>query len=534
MNKGPLSIKCINELGKILKLHGSITSQGGISPIRYLDKADVNPNSKTVRRRLGYAFNLLGKLPSQKLRKVPVTLNLYSKKTGKKVAGFRQSLRAVNLFNGRPLNPGYQDSFSELRNQFNKEFRFISKIDQPAKLLSKIFAHFLNRFLEGLEIAEAPSLSDYCFAYRKNKSHHNLLSSAEEWIFEEGHYYAVRTDIKSFFDCIQFTRMRTILTEALQSKGIEDPFFVEWCMTLAFPRKIASWEVKRQSKHRIPFSPCIRLCKSVGVPQGSPLSAPLSNLYLSQVDFDMERIGKEKGFRYLRYADDIMILCKSTEMMQSALTLLKDSLSDHMLDLTLNLNKTECEDIRSGKVSFMGFRWTGNSIPGQRKSMVDAKYFNFRRKITEATTMRMRRSYLKKKVGTLSEEEYLLKRIVTTINKKLLGKSDSKSKSGKTYPMASHYNHGNEQLILQQMQRLDRWIHYRVARFVVGNQEKKYGNGRRCSSTKYVFKKLIPAYNKKVLSGEYSEEQKLHLHHLPRLFMDRHRAGMVTMYGLGE
>ena len=100
--------------------------------------------------------------------------------------------------------------------------------------------------------------------------------------------------------------------------------------------------------------------------------------------------------------------------------------------------------------------------------------------------------------------------------------------------MASHYNHGNEALILEQMQRLDRWIHYRIARFVVGADEKKYRNGRKSTATKYVFKKLLPKFNQKVTQGHYPEEQKLHVHHLPRLFMDRHRAGRVTVYGLGH
>ena len=533
MEKGPLAKECISELGKILKQHGAMPS-GKFTAINYLDKADANLSPESVTKRIAYAFRLMGRLPPLTLRKKPVTLQLYSKRNGKRVAGFRQSLRAVNLFNGQPVKGIQTQSISDLRTLFNKEFRFISRIEQPAKLISKVLAFYLNQFLEGSIDGASPSLSEYCFAYRKNKSHHDLLTRAEKWIFEEGYSYALRTDITSFFDRIRQDRMRLILEKALLDQNMADAFFVEWCMALAFPRKLASWEVKRRSKKRSTFSPCIKMCKSVGVPQGSPLSAPLSNLYLTGVDHDMASEGLENEFKYLRYADDIMVLCRNENIAQLASERLKHSIEDHGLALELNAGKTDFQDVRSGKVSFMGFQWTGNPTPGRRKIMIEQKYFNFRHKITEATTMRLRRSYLKKKQSPLSEEEYLLKRIITTINRKLLGQTENKTNSKKAYPMASHYNHGNEELILQQMRRLDRWIHYRVARFVVGDDEKRYGNGRRASATKYVFQKLLPRFNGSVAKGSYPDEQKLHLHHLPRLFIDRQRAGKVTVYGVGH
>ncbi|WP_270244269.1 reverse transcriptase domain-containing protein, partial [Phocaeicola coprocola] len=45
----------------------------------------------------------------------------------------------------------------------------------------------------------------------------------------------------------------------------------------------------------------------VGVPQGGPLSPLLSNIMLNELDKELER----RGHLFVRYADDLVIFCKS-------------------------------------------------------------------------------------------------------------------------------------------------------------------------------------------------------------------------------
>ena len=47
--------------------------------------------------------------------------------------------------------------------------------------------------------------------------------------------------------------------------------------------------------------------RRIGVPQGSPISPLLSNIMLHELDTEMERL----GLRFVRYADDFSIYCKT-------------------------------------------------------------------------------------------------------------------------------------------------------------------------------------------------------------------------------
>ena len=51
------------------------------------------------------------------------------------------------------------------------------------------------------------------------------------------------------------------------------------------------------------------------MPQGGPLSPLLSNVMLNELDKELER----RGHRFVRYADDCMILCKSKKSAERTL-----------------------------------------------------------------------------------------------------------------------------------------------------------------------------------------------------------------------
>jgi len=105
-----------------------------------------------------------------------------------------------------------------------------------------------------------------------------------------------------------------------------------------------------------------------GTPQGGVISPLLSNLYLHLLDRIWERhqLEKKLGARIVRYADDIVVLCRCGT--ERPMVILRKILE--RLGLTLNEAKTRIVNAFEGKYDFLGFiiwmgkgRKTGNHYP---------------------------------------------------------------------------------------------------------------------------------------------------------------------------
>ena len=79
-----------------------------------------------------------------------------------------------------------------------------------------------------------------------------------------------------------------------------------------------------------------------GVPQGSPLSPLLSNLYLDHLDEAL----MEENLRLVRFADDFLVLCKNEKRAKRALDITEDVLA--ALKLRINRDKTRLVDFNRG------------------------------------------------------------------------------------------------------------------------------------------------------------------------------------------
>lgn len=85
-----------------------------------------------------------------------------------------------------------------------------------------------------------------------------------------------------------------------------------------------------------------------GVPQGGPLSPLLSNVMLNELDKELER----RGHKFVRYADDCMILCKSKRSAERTLTSIIPFI-EKKLFLKVNRDKTSVAHI--SKVKYLGY-----------------------------------------------------------------------------------------------------------------------------------------------------------------------------------
>src|ERR1700751_4735848 len=91
-----------------------------------------------------------------------------------------------------------------------------------------------------------------------------------------------------------------------------------------------------------------------GIPQGSPLSPLLANIYMRRFVLGWKKLGLEKslGTRLVTYADDLVILCRRGNA-EAALHRLREIMGK--LKLTVHEGKTQICTVPEGEFDFLGF-----------------------------------------------------------------------------------------------------------------------------------------------------------------------------------
>ena len=111
-----------------------------------------------------------------------------------------------------------------------------------------------------------------------------------------------------------------------------------------------------------------------GIPQGSPISPLLANLYMRRFVLGWKKLGLERslGSRIVTYADDLVILCR-TGKAEAALHHLREIMGK--LKLTVNEEKTRICRVPDGQFDFLGYTFgrmysarTGQARLGHRPS----------------------------------------------------------------------------------------------------------------------------------------------------------------------
>jgi RNA-directed DNA polymerase len=100
-----------------------------------------------------------------------------------------------------------------------------------------------------------------------------------------------------------------------------------------------------------------------GTPQGGVISPLLANVYLHPVDVMLGAVGHHS----VRYADDLVILCRSRAEAETALSLLQDAMASRKL--TLHPTKTKIADAIVEGFDFLGYHFHGGRRWPRRKSI---------------------------------------------------------------------------------------------------------------------------------------------------------------------
>jgi len=175
------------------------------------------------------------------------------------------------------------------------------------------------------------------YGFRPKRSAHQALNKCKDYI-TDGYKYAVDMDLEKFFDTVNQSKLIEILSRTIKDGRV---------ISLIHKYLSAGVLVRHKFENT-----------EVGVPQGGPLSPLLSNIMLNELDKELEN----RGHRFARYADDIVILCKSKRSADRTLTNIILYIEEKLF-LKVNREKTVVAYITN--IKFLGYSFYENKKEGR-------------------------------------------------------------------------------------------------------------------------------------------------------------------------
>jgi group II intron reverse transcriptase/maturase len=205
------------------------------------------------------------------------------------------------------------------------------------------------------------------YAYRPGRNAQQAVVEAEE-LLRRGHPEVVDADLADYFGSIPHAELMRSLTRRIVDRRVLHliKMWLECSVeeTDDRGRKIRTTEAKDSRR---------------GIPQGSPISPLLANLYMRRFVLGWKKLGLERRFgsRIVTYADDLVILCRRGKA-EEALQRMRELMDT--LKLTVNDAKTRICRVPEQEFDFLGYTFgrlysarTGRAYIGLRPSKKSVK-----------------------------------------------------------------------------------------------------------------------------------------------------------------
>lgn len=203
--------------------------------------------------------------------------------------------------------------------------------------------------------------SDYSYGFRPQRNTHQAVQKALGYI-NSGYQYIVEIDLKGFFDMVDHALLLQILYRKIKCRA-----------TMCLIRRWLRAPLERNGKLEK---------RRIGVPQGSPISPLLSNIILHELDTEMERM----GLRFVRYADDFSIYCKTHGEARKAGNQVYFFLRDK---LKLPINRDKSGIRRPVYFQILGYGFVPTYRKGEKGKYqlvaTEKRWKSFKSKLKEAT-----------------------------------------------------------------------------------------------------------------------------------------------------
>jgi len=179
-----------------------------------------------------------------------------------------------------------------------------------------------------------PGFSDASFGFRPGCSAHGALRRVQTYI-GEGYRIAVDLDLAKFFDNVQHDVLMARVGRKVRDKRL-----------LAL--------IGKYLRAGVLVGETLQATE-LGTPQGGPLSPLLANILLDDLDKELER----RGHRFVRYADDLLILVKSHRAGERVMASVTRFLTGK---LKLVVNEHKSRVVKTDDCTFLGFTFRGKKL----------------------------------------------------------------------------------------------------------------------------------------------------------------------------
>jgi group II intron reverse transcriptase/maturase len=193
---------------------------------------------------------------------------------------------------------------------------------------------------------------DDSYGFRPARNCHQAVERVLE-LHRQGHTHVLDADIKGFFDNIPHAVIMAGVAAEVADGNI---------------LQIVERFLKAGVMEEGAFQPT-----RLGTPQGGVISPLLANIALNRLDWHLN----DAGFRFVRYADDFVVLCRTEAEVKEA----HERVTQHLaqVGLTLSAEKTKLTQFRDG-FAFLGFAISSWTVTMRPKSVE-----KFKTKIRELT-----------------------------------------------------------------------------------------------------------------------------------------------------
>lgn len=197
-----------------------------------------------------------------------------------------------------------------------------------------------------------PRFHDDSFGFRPGRNCHQALERLLE-LHRLGYGHVLDADIQGFFDNIPHPVIMAGLRAVVADGNVLN--LIEKFLT-AGVMEAGQWRPT-----------------SVGTPQGGVISPLLANIALDFLDWQLHDL----GYRFVRYADDFVVVCQAARQAQEALTVVQHRLGE--LGLTLSPAKTRVTTVGKG-YTFLGFDISTRTVRMRARAVE-----NFKNKVRDVT-----------------------------------------------------------------------------------------------------------------------------------------------------